>query len=260
MDKSSLLNEIKDTLAGLLDYTKKLENKEHPVHQIDRDLLLEKTRKLYEKMMALENMPTEEQVSETEEKTTPAAVGFQKEEIPVVEENMENPEKTIDSEPVTATQEPSIDPESEKENTSESEKIHTATKPEKESPAPPGEPPLPRPEEAAKTPLDLFSTAPPETLGDTLKPSGKPALADSLQMNSVNDLREAIGINDKFLFINELFNGDLQRYNKVIDELNSFSGLLGAQTYLTELQVQYQWDENGTAYQKLNMVLERKFA
>jgi len=259
MDKSSLLNEIKDTLAGLLDYTKKLENKEHPVHQIDRDLLLEKTRQLYEKMMALENTSSEEQIPETAGETTSEA-GYKEEGVPVVEENMENPEETIDSEPVTAIPETSNDAEPEKENTSEPEKIHTATKPEKESPAPPGEPPLPRPEEAAKTPLDLFSAAPPETLGDTLKPSGKPALADSLQKSSVNDLREAIGINDKFLFINDLFNGDLGRYNKVVDELNSFSGFLGAQTYLTELQVQYQWDENSPAYQKLNMLLERKFA
>ena len=108
--------------------------------------------------------------------------------------------------------------------------------------------------------LDLFSEVPPETLGDSLSSAEKPAVADSLQTNGISDLREAIGINDKFLFINELFNGDLERYNKVIDELNGFSGLIGAQTYLTELQVQYQWDEESAAYQKLSSLLERKFA
>ncbi len=116
------------------------------------------------------------------------------------------------------------------------------------------------PVDLPKTTLDLFSEAPPETLGDALSHTEKQAVADSLQKSGINDLREAIGINDKFLFINELFNGDLERYNKVIDELNSFSGFLGAQTYLTELQVQYQWDENATAYQKLSNLLERKFA
>ena len=262
MDKVSLLNQIKTALEGLLIQMQKLEKGEQSLHQIDKDLLLEKTRVLYEQMMALENTREEEKVPESE----PA----QEKEVAAIEEITETvveKEKIVAEIPTGERQEiPEVGPE---ETVPEPALVH---EPETEEvPVVVGKAVEPvvenkpvekteNPVDPSKTMLDLFSEAPPETLGDTLTPSEKPAVADSLQMNGINDLREAIGINDKFLFINELFNGDLERYNRVIDELNGFSGLSGAQTYLTELQVQYQWVEDGPAYQKLNVLLERKFA
>jgi len=245
MDKISLLNQIKTALEGLLDQTQQLEKGERTLHQIDKDLMLEKTRALYEQMMALENTHREEKVSHP----------IRKEEVPAIEKTTETvvDEEVIVSEMPTGKSKmmPEAGPEetaTETDEKSETEEI-PVTEEKTENPV-----------EIPKTTLDLFSEVPPETLGDMLTPSEKPAVADSLQMSNINDLREAIGINDKFLFINELFNGDLERYNKVIDELNGFSGLSGVQTYLTELQVQYQWTENSPAYQKLNVLLERKFA
>ena len=265
MDKVSLLNEIKTALEGLLSQTQQLEKKEQPVHQIDKDLLLEKTRALCEQMMALENAREEEKIPK------PAP----EEDVPAVEEVVDTvaeEEDIVAEMPMDENQEmPEAEPEeivSEPEEKSETEDVQVTeekvAKPIAEE-EPVEEKPEPvekteKPVEPPRTMLDLFSEAPLETLGDTLTPAEKPVVADRLQMSSINDLRETIGINDKFLFINELFNGDLERYNKVIDELNGFSGLSGAQTYLTELQVQYQWTENGQAYQKLNILLERKFA
>jgi hypothetical protein len=264
MDKVSLLNQIKAALEELLSQTQNLEKGEQPLHPIDKDLLLEKTRALYEQMMALENARREEKA--------PMPEPVPEEEVPAVEEITEmvvEEEEIVAETPMGESQEiPEAEPEEtvpepedesvpvaeEKVVVSVAEDEPAEKKPEsvKEKTEKPVDPP--------KTMLDLFSEASPETLGDTLTPTEKSAVADSLQMSGINDLREAIGINDKFLFINELFNGDLECYNKVIDELNGFSGLSGAQTYLTELQVQYQWVENGPAYQKLNVLLERKFA
>jgi len=261
MDKVSLLNQIKTALEGLLSQTQNLEKGGQSLHQIDKDLLLEKTRALYEQMMALEDVrqeekapepapeegvPAVEEIAETdveEKEITPETPTGENQETPVVE-----PEETIpepETEKIPVTEEKAVEPVAEEESVEEKPEPVEKTEKSVETP---------------KTTLDLFSEAPPETLGDTLTATEKPAVADSLQMSGINDLREAIGINDKFLFINELFNGDLERYNRVIDELNGFSGLSGAQTYLTELQVQYQWVENGPAYQKLNVLLERKFA
>ncbi len=267
MDKVSVLNQIKIALEELLSQTQYLEKGEHPVHQIDKDLMLEKTRALYEQMMALENTSREEKAPESvpaQEDDVPAA-----EEISetVVEEKEIVPEIQADeNQEISNTKLKEIAPEPEEEI--ETEEVPKAVEkvdepvmkemPVEEKPKPVEE--TEKPVELPKTTLDLFSEAPPETLGDTLIPTEKPAIADSLQLSGISDLREAIGINDKFLFINELFNGDLERYNKVIDELNGFSGLSGAQTYLAELQVQYQWAEDGSVYQKLNVLLERKFA
>jgi hypothetical protein len=238
MDKTALLNEIRKELEGLLSQAQKLEQETQTVHQIDKDLLLEKTRRLYEKMLALEE---------------PVATAKAPEIQPEPEESVPPPKPEPDEihPPVAATEEKAPVTETQEETKNEPEIPETMPeeKPQPEKPAP----------KPAETTLDLFSSTSKETLGETLKPSDKPAVADTLSPQKINDLREAIGINDKFLFVNELFNGDLERYNKVIDELNGFAGLSGAQTYLTELQVQYQWDENSPAFLKMGAILERKF-
>ena len=97
------------------------------------------------------------------------------------------------------------------------------------------------------------------TLSDVLERTEDNSLAARLQRKPVSDLISAIGINDKFLFLNELFNGSMEKYNKSIRSLNSFSTLLGAKTYMSELQIEFQWDCNSDAYKKLNDLVERRF-
>ena len=97
------------------------------------------------------------------------------------------------------------------------------------------------------------------TLGDMLEQSEDKSLAARLQRKPVSDLITAIGINDKFLFLNELFGGSMEKYNKSIRSLNGFSTLLGAKTYMSELQIEFQWDCTSDAYKKLNDLVERRF-
>ena len=97
------------------------------------------------------------------------------------------------------------------------------------------------------------------TLGDLLEKTEDNSLAARLQRKPVSDLISAIGINDKFLFLNELFSGSMEKYNKSIRSLNSFSTLLGAKTYMSELQIEFQWDCSSDAYKKLADLVERRF-
>ena len=97
------------------------------------------------------------------------------------------------------------------------------------------------------------------TLGDVLEQTEDNSLAARLQRKPVSDLMTAIGINDKFLLLNELFNGSMEKYNKSIRALNSFSTLLGARTYMSELQIEFQWDCESEAYKKLGDLVERRF-
>ena len=97
------------------------------------------------------------------------------------------------------------------------------------------------------------------TLGDRLEQSVDNSLAARLQRKPVLDLISAIGINDKFLFLNDLFGGSMEKYNKSIRSLNSFSTLLGAKTYMSELQIEFQWDCESDAYKKLADLVERRF-
>ena len=97
-----------------------------------------------------------------------------------------------------------------------------------------------------------------ETLGESLMQEDH-SLAAKLQQNPVRDLKSVIGINDKFLFVNELFGGSMEKYNKSIENLNDLKTLNGAMIYLNELKIELQWNSSNEAYQKLAELVKRKF-
>ncbi len=119
--------------------------------------------------------------------------------------------------------------------------------------------------------IDLFSLSEKETLADKFKETPKSmhdkianekpdkTLADKIGKATIENLKTAIGINDKFLFINELFKGDIQEYNKTIDKLNSYSTLEECTVFLDELKSKFNWAEKPDACQKLEDMLIRKF-
>lgn len=97
-----------------------------------------------------------------------------------------------------------------------------------------------------------------ETLGEKMMGEDH-SLAAKLQQNSVPDLKSVIGINDKFLFVNELFGGSMEKYNKSIENLNDLKTLNGAMIYLNELKIELQWNSSNEAYLKLKELISRKF-
>ena len=125
-----------------------------------------------------------------------------------------------------------------------------------------------------KDSVDLFSLTEKETLADKFKETQKSirpladkianekpdkTLADKIGKSSIVNIKNAIGINDKFLFINELFKGDIQEYNKTIEKLNSYSELGECTIFLEEMKMKFNWAEKPDAYQKLEDLLIRKF-
>ena len=103
-----------------------------------------------------------------------------------------------------------------------------------------------------------FELSTPETLGEKMMHEDH-SLAAKLQQNPVRDLKSVIGINDKFLFVNELFGGSMEKYNKSIENLNDLKTLNGALIYLNELKIELQWNSSNEAYQKLKDLISRKF-
>lgn len=97
-----------------------------------------------------------------------------------------------------------------------------------------------------------------ETLGEKMMGEDN-SLAAKLQQKPVSNLKSAMGINDKFLFVNELFGGSMEKYNKSIDNLNDLKTLNGALIYLNELKIELQWNSNNEAYQKLKELVTHKF-
>ena len=103
-----------------------------------------------------------------------------------------------------------------------------------------------------------FEMAAPETLGERMIQEDH-SIAAKFQQNPVKDLKSVIGINDKFLFVNELFGGSMEKYNKSIENLNDLKTLNGAMIYLNELKIELQWNSSNEAYRKLSELVRRKF-
>ena len=104
-----------------------------------------------------------------------------------------------------------------------------------------------------------FEIETPETIGEKMQHEEDHSLAAKLQNQSIRNLKSAIGINDKFLLVNELFSGSMEKYNRSIENLDDVKTLNGALIYLNELRIDLQWNSNNEAYKKLLDLIHRKF-
>lgn len=98
-----------------------------------------------------------------------------------------------------------------------------------------------------------------ESLNDRHK-QGKTELVERLKESPVKDLRKAIGINDRFLFINELFRGDENMYERCIKTINSFNIYAEAEYWISrELKVKLGWKDESKAVQHFDQLVKRRF-
>lgn len=81
--------------------------------------------------------------------------------------------------------------------------------------------------------------------------------APTTPFNRIKDLRSAIGLNDKFLMIRDLFGGDAERYEATIDTLDEFEDLDECIIYIVE---NFRWNPDLEASKLLISLIERKLA
>jgi hypothetical protein len=75
------------------------------------------------------------------------------------------------------------------------------------------------------------------------------------------DLRKAIGINDRYLFINELFSGDEAMFERSVKTLNQFSILPEAEFWMQrELKLKLAWNEDSAIVQQFIQLVRRRFS
>ena len=75
----------------------------------------------------------------------------------------------------------------------------------------------------------------------------------------ISNLKTAIGINDRFLFINSLFQGNPAVFDRALDELNYLTSFEEAQRFVDfEFRERYKWDmEDPTVVDFMNYVHRR---
>lgn len=99
-----------------------------------------------------------------------------------------------------------------------------------------------------------------QTLSETLR-SERPVGTLAEQAPKVESLREAISINQRFSFINELFEGENMAYHAAIQHLDTLPDAESAKRYVSEhLASKHDWARKDEHVNKLLKLIDRKFA
>ena len=99
-----------------------------------------------------------------------------------------------------------------------------------------------------------------DSLNDKLRESKK-ELSDTLKDAPIKDLKKAIGINDRFLYINELFKGDEVMYERSVKTINGFSIYPEAEYWIRrELKVKLGWDDQNQTVKQFDQLVKRRFS
>ena len=99
-----------------------------------------------------------------------------------------------------------------------------------------------------------------ESFNDRLK-ENRTELLHSLKETPIRDLRKGIGINDRFVFISELFRGDEPMYERSIKTINSFNIYPEAEYWMNrELKIKLGWDDTKEIVKHFYQLVKRRFA
>lgn len=98
------------------------------------------------------------------------------------------------------------------------------------------------------------------TLNDLLATKNDRSLNDHSGANSVSDLKQGINLNDKLLYIKDLFNGYNLAYAEAIDLANKLPNFEAADNFFKKNYAsKYNWAEKQTTVDKLYALLNQRF-
>lgn len=190
------------------------------IPEIEIDLALDKTRKLYNELLFINNFETEirEKTEPVNENLAYRQAGNQK-NIPVKEKIQINEEKI--AEPVV--------PEIKQEKTVQNKTLIN----------------------------DDLSLQKMESIIDVIFKQNKTEdFASKLQQKPIADINEAIGLGEKMLYINELFDKNPAKYTDSVKELNNFNCLDDAMSYINS---NFSWNTEKEAVISFLEIVKRKF-
>ncbi len=116
------------------------------------------------------------------------------------------------------------------------------------------------PDDSSKKVTDTTKELPVIQINKVEEKEQKKQTATNVQKPPVSDLKSTIGINDKFLFTNELFKGNMQEYSIAIQQLNTCDTLESAMLYFQSLQQLYNWDPKNETQKRLLELVDRRYS
>lgn len=86
------------------------------------------------------------------------------------------------------------------------------------------------------------------------------SLSSKLQNNPISDLPKVIGVNERFLFIKELFDNDAKVFSDTVLRLNNLQNFAQAENILNqELAVKYNWKFDSLAVKSFVELVHRRY-
>lgn len=256
MDKEKILLRLSAQVNTLKAHIKRLQKQDDEIHSMDMDIMRKNILELYEMIFELNNI-SESRVKNEIKKEDDIDITNT-----VITDNQTN---DIGSENIV-TDKQEVSKGNHPEANQEEVLLHSVVEEKVKEPKvdnllsddTPIQDEVKNEEPLAQTAYDLFSTTSEDAVSKQFASGEEQSVGEKMQKTQVENIREAIGINEKFLFINELFNGDMTRYNKILDEINELTTNKGVETYILELKVQSQWGDDNEAYHKLKELCARK--
>lgn len=196
---------------------------------IERDLMLSYIRQLYEIFLDLEESSTPKQQPAV--KTEAVKTVYRPQEVEPTRPTYTPPK--VDTPPSTAKEEPTIIRE-----VAPLPPIIPIQQPvyEPTPPPPPASQPIPRSTSSGNNKINA--------LFDFRQSSD---LSERLSERPITDLTKAFAINDRLLYINELFGKDGDSFNESLKLLNKFERIEEAKSLLVSLAEQYDWTREDRA-------------
>lgn len=96
-----------------------------------------------------------------------------------------------------------------------------------------------------------------DKLSATLK---TPDIYEKITRESQQSLKQAINLNKKIAFVNNLFNENTVEYAKAIEKLNASTTVHEALRYFNELKHQYNWNNENALVKELEQLIEKRYA
>ena len=238
MDKNVLMNEIL-TLLNKVNQQAQVLGHLPNMARIDVDLLLSEIRQVYDKTLDLQiKMETSRQEPKPEVKRdNPYMPVPEPTPPPTIHHAPKEEEPLLFTEPEIIKPVPTV--------------VFEYT--------PPPKPVIPEPPAAAPTVIPTPAGQSKSLHQAYEEQTADHSIAARLQYNPINDLRSAIGINDKFLIMNQLFKGSMEQYNSAVERLNGFYNYDDAEIFLGSLKILHDWAEDLPANEKLLHFVKRRY-
>jgi hypothetical protein len=242
MNINNQCKQIEELINGLQRLIQSHSNNSESISRIELDLALEKVRRLYDILLQMKIQESKPDYPVSDEITS------QVEPVDAAMIPLEEPQSV----PENIIAEPEIIDEPVLQEIQQSEEVLAQDVAYKDI-----EPAIP----------DLFSG----TIVSTARKTDKTVveklseenqaetIADKIGSHKITGLKQAIGINEKFFFINELFQGNMKEYSETLNALDQVEEIQATKDFLENLCRKNSWDTEGNAVRKLYEFIERKF-